>query len=157
MIKDESIAARSLGWPSPGLPPIDQVGLVVRSVKTAVAAYEPLFGPFVILDNGPFDAVYRNKPERAHLIVAFGRSGSLEIELVEWVDGPTPHRDFIQSGREGLQHLRFKVPTVAPWVRQAATLGYEPVWTGTYADHQIEWAYLERRGDPLMIEFLSAG
>jgi len=120
-----------------------------------VEHYEPLFGPFVILDNGPFDAVYHGRPERAELIVAFGRSGPLEIELVEWVAGATPHRDFIRSGREGLQHLRFPVASIHPWVETTAALGYEPVWSGRYLEHDIEWCYLARPGDPLMIEFVS--
>jgi methylmalonyl-CoA/ethylmalonyl-CoA epimerase len=141
--------------PINGLPPIDQIGVVVRDMEAALSWYQPLFGPFSVLDNGPFDAVYRGRPARAHLIVAFGRSGGLEIELVQWIAGATPHRDFLLSGREGLQHVRFPVSELDPWVRRAAPLGYEPVWAGTYAAHGISWCYLERAGDPLIIEFVS--
>jgi hypothetical protein len=127
----------------------------VRSVRKSVELYEPLFGPFVVIDNGPFDAVYRGRPEKADLIVAFGRSGPLEIELIEWRSGATPHRDFIAAGLEGLHHLRFPVETLAPWVERAQAAGYEPVWSGEYARYDIRWSYLCRANDPVTIEFVS--
>ena len=138
-----------------GLPAIDQIGIVVRSMDAAVKLYEPLFGPFVVLDNGPFEAIYRGQPAPAHLIVAFGRSGSLEIELVEWISGATPHRDFLLAGCEGLQHLRYPVEDVVSWVDRAGSLGYESIWSGEYRPHNIRWAYLARPDDPLTIEFVS--
>ena len=35
------------------LPNLDQVGFVVRDLQSALALYEPLFGPFSTMDPGP--------------------------------------------------------------------------------------------------------
>ena len=140
-----------------GLPPFDQICLVVPDLKVALTLYEPLFGPFMVLENGPFDSVYRGEASRAELKVAFGRSGDIEIELVEWVAGATPHRDFVQQGRQGIQHIRYTVDCLDRWANKAGGLGYVPVWSGTYPAHAISWCYLERVGDPLMIELLTVG
>ncbi|HUH36451.1 MAG TPA: VOC family protein [Spongiibacteraceae bacterium] len=147
--------------PLAGLPPADQICLVVRDLAAAVAMYEPLFGPFTVLDNGPFESVYRGETVMVDLPCAFGRSGELEIELVQWRSGPTPHRDFIQSGREGVQHIRYVVDDLPAWIARAAELAYRPVWSGSYpasdAAPPLSWCYLERDDDPLMIEFVQWG
>ncbi|MCG3169022.1 MAG: hypothetical protein CALGDGBN_00533 [Pseudomonadales bacterium] len=144
-----------------GLPPFDQICLVVRDLRAALALYEPLFGPFTVLANGAFPSVYRGEPVTTELKVAFGRSGSIEIELVEWISGPTPHRDFVASGREGVQHLRYVVDRIDAWNERLATHGYAPVWSGAYpaseAAPPIAWCYFERATDPLMIELVEFG
>lgn len=141
-----------------GLPPIDQIGFVVKDLKEALARYEPLFGPFVVPEYGPFDSTYRGRPTRVHLVAAFGRTGDVEIELIEWRSGDTPHRDFIAQGREGVHHLRYRVADIAAWAEKCRPLGYESVWSGSIpAAHgvpAISWCYLERPGDLLMIEFI---
>ena len=91
------------------LPPIDQVGFVVRDLDAAIAMYEPLFGPFSTMDSGEFEYDYRGRKDTSSLKLAFGRSGDVEIELIQWVSGGTPHKEFIDAGREGMHHLRFRV------------------------------------------------
>lgn len=144
-----------------GLPPVDQICLIVRDLDAALALYEPFFGPFIVMRNGPFPCVYRGEAAVTELAVAFGRSGALEIELVEWISGPSPHRDFIAAGREGVQHVRHVVDSIGEWTERLATLGHAPVWSGNYpasdAAPPIAWCYFERPGDPLMIELVEFG
>ena len=147
--------------PLAGLPPADQICLVVRDLDAALALYEPLFGPFTVLDNGPFESVYRGEREMVDLPCAFGRSGGLEVEIVAPRSGRSPHRDFLDAGREGVQHIRFVIDDLEAWIGKAAAIGYRPVWSGSYpaspAAPPLGWCYLERDGDPLMIEFVQFG
>lgn len=144
-----------------GLPPFDQICLVVPNLDAALRQYEPLFGPFVVLRNGPFDSYYRGRPVSVDLAVAFGRSGGIEIELVEPLAGSTPHRDFLDAGRSGLQHVRHCVDDIDAWEARMAPLGYAPVWWGSYPATNgypaTRWSYLERYGDPVMIELMRFG
>ncbi|MFM7274080.1 MAG: VOC family protein [Gammaproteobacteria bacterium] len=144
-----------------GLPPADQICLVVRDLQAALRLYEPLFGPFTVLDSGPFESVHRGERVMADLPCAFGRSGALEIEIVAPRHGPTPHTEFLDAGREGVQHIRYAVEDLDTWIAKAAAIGYGPVWTGSYpaspASPPIRWCYLEREGDPLMVEFVQFG
>jgi len=136
-----------------GLPPADQVGFVVRDLNAAMALYGPLFGPFSTMDGSVKACNYRGRVEDAGLNIAFGRSGDLEIELIEWVSGHSPHREFLERGREGMHHLRFRIDDADAWIAKMKTLGYEAIWYKRYSA-DTTFAYLEREGDPTIIEFL---
>lgn len=134
------------------LPDLNQVGFVVRSMEQALALYEPLFGPFSAMDPGPMSYDYRGAQEECELRLAFGKSGDVEIELIEWVSGGCPHREFLDAGREGMHHLRFIVDNLETQVEAARVVGYEVIWSKRFAEG-LAVAYLERLGDPLVIEF----
>jgi catechol 2,3-dioxygenase-like lactoylglutathione lyase family enzyme len=133
------------------LGPCDQVGFVYADLDAAIALYEPLFGPFQVHDYGEFEYDYRGRKDTSELRIAFGRSGDLEIEFIQWVSGGTPHKEFLDAGREGMHHLRFRVDNLEEKVGQARRFGYTPIW-GTRFGEGLAVAYLEREGDPLLIE-----
>lgn len=137
-----------------GLPAADQIGFVVKDLDTAIALYDPLFGPFKKVDFGEQAASYRGGPRSDYrLKFAFGRLGDLEIELIEWVSGDTPHRDFLEQGRDGMHHLRFRVDDIQYWQDKLASAGFETVWFDRLSP-ETAYAYLERAGDPLVLELL---
>lgn len=133
------------------LPQCDQVGFVVRNLEQALALYEPMFGPFSTMDPGPMTYNYRGQQEACDMRLAFGKSGDVEIELIEWVSGGCPHKEFLDAGREGMHHLRFVVANLDDKVAEAQVLGYQSIW-GTRYGEGLAVAYLEREGDPLVLE-----
>ena len=138
----------------PDLPQPDQIGFVVKDLGRAIALYDPLFGPFTQPDFGPQSASYRGaEPTPYQLKYAFGSANGLEIELIEWIEGDTPHRDFIERGGEGMHHIRYRIEDLDLWLGRVAALGYEAVWTARISS-EIGYAYCERAGDPLVVEFL---
>jgi len=136
-----------------GLPPIDQVGFVVKSLEEAEARYGALFGPFSRMNGSVEGATFRGKTADAELQIMFGRSGDLEIEFIEWRGGESPHSEFIQQGREGMHHLRFRVADTDAWIEKLASVGYAPIWYKKLSE-DIVFSYLEREGDPLLLELL---
>jgi methylmalonyl-CoA/ethylmalonyl-CoA epimerase len=134
------------------LPDLDQVGFVVRDLQQALALYEPLFGPFSTMDPGPMTYNYRGAQEECNMRLAFGKSGDVEIELIEWVSGGCPHKEFLDAGREGMHHLRFIVDDLDTQVDAAQAVGYQAIWRKRYREGMAV-AYLERSGDPLLLEF----
>jgi hypothetical protein len=136
-----------------GLPPADQVGFVVRDLEQAMALYGPLFGPWSTMDGSVPRAMYRGRECDAGLKIAFGQSGPLQIELIEWVSGESPHREFIEAGREGMHHLRFRVDDADGWIEKLKSLGYEPAWYKKWCA-DTTFVYLERPGDSVWIELL---
>lgn len=139
--------------PIDGLPPVSQIAFVVRDLERSMAVYEPLFGPFSTMDGSVSQALFRGRLADVKLNMAFGRSGGLEIELIEWCSGESPHGEFIQSGREGLHHLQFRVEDTDAWIERMRPCGYTPIWYKRWSD-DIVFAYLEHADDPLIIEFL---
>ncbi|HEB91013.1 MAG TPA: hypothetical protein ENI85_15670 [Deltaproteobacteria bacterium] len=134
------------------LPPCCQVGFVVPDLQEAISRYEPLFGGFKIVEYGRIEgARFRGVPSPYEIRMGIGYSGDLELELIEWVSGETPHKEFLEAGRSGLHHLSFNVEDLDGVVERAGRLGYEPIWYHAMAD-EIKYAYLERASDPLLIE-----
>ncbi len=133
------------------LPMMDQVGFVVRDLEAALALYEPMFGPFATMDPGPMTYDYRGGEEECDMRLAFGRSGEVEIELIEWVRGGCPHKEFIDAGREGMHHLRFRIDDLDSKVAEAEAIGWRNIWSKRYGEG-LAVAYLERDGDPLLLE-----
>lgn len=134
------------------LPDLNQVGFVVRNMTQAIALYEPLFGPFSRMDPAPMTYDYRGVQEECVIRLAFGKSGDVEIELIEWVSGGCPHKEFLDAGREGMHHLRFIVDDLNSQVKAAASLDFKVIWGKRWGEG-LAVAYLERQGDPLVLEF----
>lgn len=134
------------------LPPCCQVGFVYPDLEKAIALYEPIFGPFKRVDYGEIDgARFRGQPSPYELKIAVAYSGELELELIEWVSGETPHKEFVQAGRSGMHHMSFTVLDLDEVVARAVPLGYEPIWYHAMTD-EVKYVYLERPGDPLLVE-----
>ena len=135
------------------LPPIEQIGFVVPDIKQAMVDYEALFGPWTTMDVEMEGAQYRGELHDASLSLAFGKSGDLEIELIEITGGNSPHREFIDSGRSGMHHIRYRTPDIDNKIALAKGLGYELIWYQRLSE-DTAFGYLERAGDPLIVEFL---
>ncbi|MBT8138419.1 MAG: VOC family protein [Gammaproteobacteria bacterium] len=133
------------------LGPVNQIGFVVKDLAKAIEHYTPLFGEFNSFDVFDMEWEYRGSPDVSSIKIAIANSGDVEIELIEWVSGKTPHKDFLDAGHEGLQHLRFLVDNLEEKVKQAEGLGYQSVWYKRFGVG-LAAAYLQREGDPLYIE-----
>ena len=75
------------------------------------------------------------------------------IELIQWKSGESPHREFIDRGREGMHHVQFRVDDCDGWIERVRPLGYELIWYKNWSA-DTRFGYLERPGDPTLIEFL---
>lgn len=135
------------------LPPIDQVGYVVKSLDETVTRYRHLFGPFTLMDSPLTGVLYRGKPTDVTLRIAFGSTGNLEIEFIEVVSGASPHQEFVDAGREGIHHIRYRVPDCDAMIAALDGEGFAPIW---YHDMGFaKFAYLEHASrDGVLIELL---
>jgi catechol 2,3-dioxygenase-like lactoylglutathione lyase family enzyme len=135
------------------LPPIDQVGYVVRDLDATIARYQHLFGPFTCMDSPLTGVLYRGKPTDVTLRIAFGSTGNLEIEFIQVVSGASPHQEFVDAGREGIHHIRYRVPDCDATIAALAGEGLAPIW---YHDMGFaKFAYLEHASrDGVLIEVL---
>jgi methylmalonyl-CoA/ethylmalonyl-CoA epimerase len=92
-----------------GLGAIDQISFAVVDVEEASDRYRSIFGPFQVVDVPAMDITYRGRPSTVTLKLGFARSGPLEIELVQVVDGESPAKEHIATYGEGFHHVRFPV------------------------------------------------
>ena len=137
------------------LPPMSQIGFVVSNVERAIEQHEPMFGPFEVIVSHIEAANFRGTDRDCSVKLGLGKSGDIEIELIELLDGESPHREFLAQGRTGMHHVRFDVENLDERVEQARGIGFQPIWYKQYSE-DVKFCYLEREGDSLVIEFLQA-
>jgi Glyoxalase/Bleomycin resistance protein/Dioxygenase superfamily len=114
---------------SHGLPPLYQLGLVVKSVEESSAQLETQgIGPFFIMD-GPAK-MWRERGEERHfrgkMGLAFYRG--VQLELLEPGEGSDFYRQSLDpSGGLTIQHLGFWVSDIEAWSNRLIASG-SPVW-----------------------------
>jgi len=86
------------------------------------------WGPFHLREVELKGFTYRHQPSDSRLKVAYLQSGPVQIELIQVMEGETPHSDFLRQKGEGLQHLCFRVDDFAATATELAKEGIEPVW-----------------------------
>ncbi len=133
------------------LPPIGQVGIVVRDVEKAVEWYSRLLGigPWTIVTNSapPAQAYYHGEPSSYRVKVAHAYSGPLEIELIQYLEGDSLHRDFLAGRGEGIEHIALRVPDRDEAVAHFTSMGIEVLQSaeGLGASRDGRYAYLDTR------------
>lgn len=108
------------------LPPLAQVGIVVRDLKKATEYYSRVFGidPFTSIVFAPEKHWVRGEPFPIKLNIAFAQMGPVQMELIEPV-GDGPHKWFLDSKGEGLHHLGFIVDNYDAWINYLKQLRVE--------------------------------
>lgn len=93
-----------------------QIGVVTRDIERSMAMLTEVFGigPFRVVDcpaEGREDQQFcMGKPVRYRTRQAFADLGTVELELIEPVEGPTIWADFLATRGPGIHHVRFNVP-----------------------------------------------
>lgn len=126
------------------LPPVEQIGIVVKDMDRAIEYYTSTFGwgPFNVQELEMKGATYRGQQCDCRLKLAFAHSGPIEIELIQVVEGETPYTEFLREKGEGVQHLRFNVDDLDGVLAELAKDGIEPVFHHSYPEVGISFAYL---------------
>jgi catechol 2,3-dioxygenase-like lactoylglutathione lyase family enzyme len=125
-----------------GLGPIDQVAYVVEDLESALERYEPLFGPFQVADSPLESCTYRGRPVDCRLRLAVNRSGPLEIELIQVLEGEAPHSEHLRAHGEGLHHVRFRVENLDEKLEALGREGFETIFYKRFAP-SLAFAYVE--------------
>jgi 4-hydroxyphenylpyruvate dioxygenase-like putative hemolysin len=132
------MVSESSNLPSPAqnsvvkLGPISHVGIVVEDCRKAAAWWERVFGigPFSI-DDYKLDASthfkFKGEPAEATMKAAIAYTGKVFVELVEVLEGESPHTEFFRDHGEGLQHVAFSVRDIHKVVADLAPEGLKPI------------------------------
>jgi len=129
--------------PKVKLPPVEQIGIVVKDIDKAIDYYSSTFGlgPFEIREVKQDGFTYKGKRGSSRLKLAFAKSGPIEIELIQVLEGETPHTEFLKEKGEGLQHLRFRVDDLDKTLADLAKVGIHPIYHQRVAPG-IAFAYI---------------
>jgi len=129
-----------------GLGPIDQVSYVVADLDSALPHYEALYGPFDVGEARMADCTIRGRQADCKLKLAVNQGGPLEIELIQVLEGETPHSEHLSAHGEGLHHVRFRVADVDAKLAELEKEGFESVFYKRFGPG-VAFAYLETPKD----------
>ena len=136
------------------------IGVVVRDMNKTTARLTALgIGPFKprIL---PPDAreTYRGKPfvPSKRVTIQTTRIGDMELELIQPIDGESPHREFLDAKGEGIQHLGFMVDNLDEEVERLTAQGSEILLTSQFKGGGGV-AYLDLDAAGLIVELVQPG
>ena len=126
------------------LPPVTQVGVVVRDIAKAVDYYATTFGwgPFKISEFEMKGANYNGRKIDCKIKMARARQPGIEIELIQSLEGDTPYTDFLKEKGEGLHHLGIRVEDVGATLAKLSGQGIRPVFSLSYPEIGLAFAYL---------------
>jgi methylmalonyl-CoA/ethylmalonyl-CoA epimerase len=125
---------------------IVQIGVIVRDIVETSRAYAELFGLEVpqwsMTD--PVDqahTVYRGESTEARAKLAFLNMGSVQLELIEPVGGPSTWQEFLDAHGEGVHHIAFQIVGMANHVTHLESRGMPLVQRGDYIGGR--YAYID--------------
>ena len=107
------------------LGPIDQVAYVVEDLERALPHYEALYGPFQLSDSPLSGVRCGGETIDCVLRIAVNRSSPVEIELIQVLEGDTPHSQHLREHGEGLHHVRFRVSGLEARLEELERAGFE--------------------------------
>jgi len=120
-----------------GLPPVSQIGVVVKDMDAAVGYYSSVFGlgPFTVYKFVPEKHWYMERPSPLKLKMGKAMWGDIEWELLQPLEGKSLHQEFLDKQGEGLQHLGFNVPDYDEMFGKFLKSGFKPLMRAeTYID-----------------------
>src|SRR5262245_45907998 len=124
-----------------GLGARDQISSAVADAEEAAKRYESIFGPIEVVDIPAMDITYHGRPSTVTLKLGFGRSGPLEIELVQVIDGEGPAKDHVLAHGEGFHHVRFPISDLKATQAAMERDGWTTIFAGDTSG--VSFAYLE--------------
>lgn len=113
-----------------------QVGVVVSDLDQSMRALTQIFGigPFRIVECPPpgreDKQLYHGAPTAFRTRQAFADLGTIELELIQPVEGRTIWSDFLAERGPGIHHLRFNVPDHQALTAFLQTHGIAPTQEG---------------------------
>ena len=132
---------------------IRQIAFVVRDLDAALKYWTETLGvgPFFVMRRvQPDEFRYRGEPSPAPVMsIALGNSGDLQVEIIEQHDdSPSAYKDFIDRGREGMQHVSAWTTSAGydEVMKRALDDGLTVAHEGKLAAAGVRFAYFDTEG-----------
>ena len=115
-----------------------QVGVVVKDIDKAIERLSILgIGPFYSkMPPANARSLFRGKPFVAgdRVKIRAAQMGNAELELIQPLDGESPHKEYLNEKGEGIQHLAFAVDDLNKAVETLTARGSTVLLKGDRGD-----------------------
>lgn len=133
--------------------PVGQLALVVPDAEASIRAYwsQLGIGPWKIytVGDGLTDVTYRGRPATFKIHYGLAMSGSLTMEIIEPLEGPSIWHEYLEERGPSLHHFNFYVDDFDAAAAEIADQGWVAVQTGNGfgASGDGKFAYYEHGDD----------
>jgi len=126
------------------LPPMTHIAIVVHDVDKTIDYYNSIgFGPWEVIDIKLRDYNYRGKTVDARIKCGM-MWGSVNLELMQVLEGECPHADFLKEHGEGVHHFGFEVKKDLPrLIKNLVAAGCEVVFSGEMPEWRSFGTYVD--------------
>jgi len=126
---------------------ISQVAVVVKDLRKAMENYWKTLGigPWSVYTFAPpalREPSIRGKPVPYSMRLALTKAGSVELELIEPLEGPSIYKEFLAKRGEGLHHLGFLVDDLDNALAAFKKMGIDVLMSGRWGDVS-EYYYMD--------------
>lgn len=115
-----------------------QIGVVVADLDASIKNLSEIFGigPFRVIDWPPegrtdIEKYYHGQPGNFTARMAFTELGSVELELIQPMEGESIWADFLREHGGGIHHIRFNVDNTRPVQEYLSEKGIESAQHGS--------------------------
>ena len=125
-----------------------QLSFIVADLDAALRYWTETMkvGPFIVIEKSADNRriVHRGRDTAVEYSLAFSYLGDVQIELVHQTnDAPSPFKEFLDSGRSGLQHIAFWPEDYAGTCRHLEQSGFKEVCSMYLSDGTRNVSYYE--------------
>jgi hypothetical protein len=129
---------------------ISQIGYVVRDIHVSMGHWvRNGVGPWFYIKKVELDYFrYRGVDSDLQMSVALANSGDVQIELIQQLnDASSMYKDFLDSGREGAQHIAYWTKDYQTLYDHVLSRGYVVAQEGRIGGETGRFAYLDTETD----------
>ena len=132
-----------------------QVGLVVKDVEKTVKRLTALgIGPFEPMVLPPErQEWFRGKRMYADFKIYGARIGEIQIELIQPISGDSPHKEFLETKGEGIQHIACAVEDIEKEVQKLTKQGVTTLMRAKFPGGRGV-AYMDLDAGGLIVELI---
>ncbi|MEN0106497.1 MAG: VOC family protein [Pseudomonas sp.] len=138
---------------------VRQNGYVVRDIEAAMDHWVNVLGvgPWFYVERVKTDYFrHRGEDSPLEMSIAMANSGDLQIELIQQRnDAPSMFKEFLDSGREGLQHMSFWTKDYQAVYDNALARGYTIGHEGQIGGEKGRFVYFDTQLHPGTVVELS--
>jgi hypothetical protein len=128
---------------------ITQAGLVVGDLERSMERYWRLLGigPWRIYTYAPprlRDSMVRGQRIDVAFRIALAEAGPVGLELIQPLEGPSIHREFLETRGEGMHHLQSPVENIEASLAAFQALGIDVLQSGRWGEGEFYYLDTER-------------
>ena len=123
---------------------IAQLGFVFKDIEAQAKIMEDLYGMPKFSMRPPLEITgeYRGNQTKYSTKLALSRCFNVQIELIQWIEGDTIHKEFLEQNREGLHHISIIVEDLDSFIQKMANLNIHKIQE-VYSGKKIHLAYFD--------------